>query len=1110
MQNGIEHPWRYTDFTEEAGLTGAFILDLTFDAAGNLWVASADGVARFDGVLWSRFGTEHGLPSEFVRSIWADSQGRVWVGTDRGIAIGNVDGFRQMAVQPAASNIRRIRAAPNGDIWICADSWLNPQQAGGLAIAATDSLYNVAVPDDYVSDVEFMPDGRTALLTAGGVYLRMAEDWELLGNSDELGYPRDFVMTASGDLLLATDQGVFRLEGRRFIDASEGLWRPGFTSFLRLSDGSIYMVERGVGALKRWTGTRWVADGSMEFESTIFESAKEAPDGSVWFAGMSQLGRFGPAVDWIEHPTMTGAPFEDTAGRLWFSDQRGTWTGTHDDWTLADPDSHRVVSRQPGVTWLWSEAHIHRYDAEGRLLAFDARELGVDRIEHFDAARSGYATAVGPIGDTWALARWDMDQGWRTLSSDLGLPGIADVAAAGNSSWVAGITPPAESGTVLQFDGNQASESVAPAVTSLTQLTFLEAENPPLLAGDFGVARFDGTQWNRLEDLPARSIVGWHRGRNHTWIAHGSAYGGESGITMIGSDGATMHPMAPVRLLHPYVMYGDETEVAIVDTTARGVVMLVDSPVTNPTGGLQDRNGDYWISAPGTVFHLPFDPTEPETWLEVQSNRVALGQDLVATVFSRLPWRSADEKHRQFSWRIDGGPWSLYEWSPSLRIPTENLDTGVHLLEVRSRSRFGVEDPSPARLGFNVVPIPLQARPWFWPIVVLTFLVVLGTSIFALRSRRQIRRLNTALEDRVRKRTLALEETRTRLAAIVLASPAPIMVLDADTTVEVCNPAGADLMGLPTDAIIGRRLADFVDPNSGDRLQEMVDDVLGGRPIRDKLLSPKLPDGREVHIAASAVTLSPALEDIGKALWIGIEITDRVRAQEQLQRVSLELQRVQELERRRLAQDLHDDVGGSLTTLKMAFLTDLHAGRPPEKETLQERVNMVQELMNTIRTVSLMLRPATLDDFGLSAAVSTLVNRMADVYPGRVEFTDELDPGRRLQDDVQTAAYRIAQECLTNAVRHSGAGRIHVKLWKEPGLLKVRVEDTGAGFDASILDAPLDSSGLAGMRRRAEVLGGRLSIHSTPDGTRVEAELPLIHVDADPDPDPDQKVLIEQ
>ena len=214
-------------------------------------------------------------------------------------------------------------------------------------------------------------------------------------------------------------------------------------------------------------------------------------------------------------------------------------------------------------------------------------------------------------------------------------------------------------------------------------------------------------------------------------------------------------------------------------------------------------------------------------------------------------------------------------------------------------------------------------------------------------------------------------------------------------------------------------------------------------------------------------------------------------ARERMRTLSQRLVQVQEAERRHIARELHDQVGQALTGL----IFELEVCRRLPPADLDRRINKAQELANEliaqVRNLSLILRPTILDDLGLLPALLWHFERYTDSTGVRVSF-DYAGLERRFPAEVETAAYRVAQEALTNVARHAEVREATVHVWADMEMLCVQVEDRGAGFDAKAAIEKHASSGVAGMRERALLLGGELNIESAPGrGARLTAEFPL-------------------
>jgi two-component system sensor histidine kinase UhpB len=196
----------------------------------------------------------------------------------------------------------------------------------------------------------------------------------------------------------------------------------------------------------------------------------------------------------------------------------------------------------------------------------------------------------------------------------------------------------------------------------------------------------------------------------------------------------------------------------------------------------------------------------------------------------------------------------------------------------------------------------------------------------------------------------------------------------------------------------------------------------------------------------------------------------------------------QEAERRRIAQELHDQIGQDLTAVVLELKRVQARVTPEEAETLADAQELARESLEDLRRISHQLRPVALDDLGLSSAIAALCSDITRRTEFDIEFDGVAGTLPPIDRDTELAIYRVAQESITNAVRHSGGTRVNVTLTAEPSGLVLRVADDGCGFEP-----PTGSGGIRGMRERALAIGGRLTVGSTQNGGgAVTLRLPLV------------------
>jgi signal transduction histidine kinase len=222
-------------------------------------------------------------------------------------------------------------------------------------------------------------------------------------------------------------------------------------------------------------------------------------------------------------------------------------------------------------------------------------------------------------------------------------------------------------------------------------------------------------------------------------------------------------------------------------------------------------------------------------------------------------------------------------------------------------------------------------------------------------------------------------------------------------------------------------------------------------------------------------------------------LADRLQEEQALTRTfSRRLMEVQEVERRHLARELHDEVGQALTAAKINLQSAMGEASAAISARLQESAAILERLLGQVRQISLDLRPSMLDDLGLVPALRSLLDQQGRRASVAVRFSAE-DLPQNLDPEIQTTCFRIAQEAITNAVRHAHATQIDVDLRCENGKLRLLIRDNGTGFNVESATAQKVGLGLIGIKERAALVGGRTRIiSSSGKGAIIEVLLPLV------------------
>jgi signal transduction histidine kinase len=259
-------------------------------------------------------------------------------------------------------------------------------------------------------------------------------------------------------------------------------------------------------------------------------------------------------------------------------------------------------------------------------------------------------------------------------------------------------------------------------------------------------------------------------------------------------------------------------------------------------------------------------------------------------------------------------------------------------------------------------------------------------------------------------------------------------------------------------------------------------------------------DGSRKTILNSAMPIHDREGRLCAGVVTNQDITGLKKAQDELAQIRAELEaltaeliEVRERERHRLARDLHDGIGQGLSALKMMLAgARSRFADDASGPIIDHAINISDELMTEVREIARALRPPQLDDLGLVAALRWHIDRSVRASGLASSFVGNLGE-ERLPPEIELAAFRIAQEAISNAIQHAHASTVTLALDRKGHSLELCVEDDGIGFDPQ--GRPNDGRhrlGLIGMRERVQALGGEFSVTSAADsGTTIRAFFPL-------------------
>src|SRR5436190_5113842 len=353
----------------------------------------------------------------------------------------------------------------------------------------------------------------------------------------------------------------------------------------------------------------------------------------------------------------------------------------------------------------------------------------------------------------------------------------------------------------------------------------------------------------------------------------------------------------------------------------------------------------------------------------------------------------------------------------------------------------------------------------------------------------------TRIEERLITQTEILQRSEREFSTLVENSPDIIARLDHELRYIYISPGLERATGISPDQFIGKTsrqvpLEDYDWQSLEASCREAINERktihrgvdYGGRNYWTRVIPELAPDGT----VESVMTISE-------------DVTDRVRAEKELIHLTAQMFRLQDVERRRIARELHDGTAQNLfgISVNLAKLNQLSAGKTETKQLIEECESLGNKTLQEIRTLSYLLHPPLLDEAGLVSALQWYVqgfSKRSGIYVD--VFAEPID---RLPADFEIALFRIVQEALTNVLRHSGSETASIRLEHRSGEIFLEIRDKGSGLAAKKNAGESNDSeeliemgvGIPGMQQRLRQLGGRLEIDSNNEGTKITAVVPI-------------------
>lgn len=1023
----------------------------------SIWAGTRDGLNQIINGQFKTYTVKSGLPGKYVTALAEDQSGTIWVGTRDGVATIR-NGLLTKITAPNGlieNEIRNILGTRDGSIWIGTENGLTRSKGGKFETFDEQS----GLGSNKITKLFESRDGTLWIGTEGGG-LNKLKDGNLSRITTRDGLSNNSVYSIAEDqegvLWIGTGTGLDYLLNGQVVNYSQA------ANVLRDQIHSLLFDYEGI----LWIGTK--SNGLFKLRKSKFKVYGEAegiPRDDIWCVLESRDGSI-----WLGLGAGGGlARMKDGKVQSW-SIKEG----------LPDSEVLSLYETKAGEMWIGTGGGICKFQNETFNCYSTKNGLSNDQVTAIGETDDG-SLWVGTYSGISRFKDGKFDNSWNQKGLEGNLIGDMLIARDG-SVWFAGMP----NGLFNIKDGQVISYANTPGLPSNQTTSVYEDA-----AGDFWIGTYQNglcrlrpngtiTNYSVNQGLLENQVFDTIEDRlGYLWLTSNHGIFRLAKKQFDDLDQGKITRLSPIRYgtvdgLRSEECNGGSQPSSLIARDGRVLITTIRGLVTVDPQAIIDDLTPPKVAINRIVANWSPIPLD-------KSLKVGPGLQNLEIHYTGLSL-IAPEKI-QFRYRLEGWDQTWINVSGRRTAYYTSLPPGDYTFRLSAANTNGLWDEIGISIPIHVEKLYYQ-RTWFY----LMWLSVLGLTLYG-GYRLRVSRLNEKLLDK-----------------IVLSMPISMAVLDDKDSVKMLNNQFVRELGYSIEDVSKLSVwfnHAFPDPKlRQNAISSWEKAASSTTPYKELREIPRewhihCRDGSEMDVEVRfAKTLDRRIVTLNDITFRKHAEETLKTSREQMRELAARLQQAREEERAFIAREIHDELGQLLTGLKID-LKWLEKRLPQEaenskalKEKMVSILELVDETIVAMRRVATQFRPGVLDTLGLIAAIEWQAEEFSNRTGILCEFSEQL-PQKLPNMECETALFRIFQESLTNVARHSNATEVKVSLTRQNGALVLQVRDNGKGITSKEISDP-HSIGLLGMRERAHIFGGEVSVSGLPGkGTIVTATIPI-------------------